>query len=156
VAEHCGAITPRIRDGNDKVNWPARPLRQCESLELSCSQLSLKVEQRSLHLYDNQSSRTFKHHINRSPVWRRTDRNLQLNAPDRRCGGSDRLGDAQLPGVPQADAIGRIQAQDKVMACRSGDATHHPEARHRPTIFDLANQSLGDTGSQGQLRLRQT
>jgi hypothetical protein len=156
MREHRGSIAPRIQNGDHQTNRPARPLGHCRSLELSCPQLSLEVEERTLHLHANYSRRPVQDHVNRPPIRRRTHRNLEPNLPRGRCGGSDRLGDLQLPGVAQPDAIGRIQANDQIMATGSREPMHDVEARDRPTMLSLADEGLRDAGSLRQLGLRQT
>lgn len=156
MGEHSCAIAPCVKDGDDELNGPARPLHHRRSLELGCSQLSLEVEERPLHFNGNHSSSAIHHHVNCPPIGRRPHGNLQPNPPGCRCGRSDRLGDPQLPGVAKADAIGRIQADDQVMASGSREAMHDVEARHRSTTLSLADQRLSDAGSLRHLRLRQT
>ena len=156
MREHRSPIAPRVQNADHQANGPARPLGHCRSLELRCPQLSLEVEERPLHLHANHSSGAFQHHVNRTPIRRCTHRDLEPNLPGWRGLGSDRLGDLQLPGVAQADAIGRVQANDQVMARGSGKATHDVEARQRPTMLGLADEGLRHAGSLRQLRLRQT
>lgn len=142
MGEHGGPIPPGIQYRDDQANGAARPLRHRRSLELISPQLGLKVEERPLHLYDYRPSRSIQQHVNRPPVRRQTDRDLQPNSPGVVCSGSDRLGGLQLPGVAQADAVGRIEAKDEIMAGASCQPMHHIEARHRPTMLSLADQGL--------------
>lgn len=156
MSEHGGPIPPGIQYGHDQANGAARPLDHGRSLELTCPQLSLKVEKRPLHLHGDHPGGSIQHHVNRPPVRRHTHGDLQPNAPGLVCGGSDRLGHLQLSGVAQADAVGRIHAKDEIMAGGSCEPMNHVEARHRPTMLSLADQGLRDPGPLRQLRLRQT
>lgn len=156
MREHRGPVAPCIQNGDYQADGPASPLGHRGSLELSCPQLSLEVEERTLHLDANHSRWAIQHHVNRPPIPPGTYWDLEPNLPGWRGGGSDRLGDPQLPGVAKADAIGRIQADDQVMASGSREAMHDVEARHRSTTLSLADQRLSDAGSLRHLRLRQT
>lgn len=156
MCDDRGAIAPCVWNGDHKGDGPASPLRHRRSLELSCSQLCLEVEKRSLHLDRNHSSGTIQHHVDCPPVRRSACGNLQPNPPRGRCRGSDQLGDLKLPGVAQADTIGRIKAKDEVMATGSCKAIHHAEAGHDLAALSLADQSLGYASSPRQLRLGQT
>jgi hypothetical protein len=156
MTQHRGPITPRIWNGDHQVNGEAHPLGHRGALQLSRPQLGLEVQERAFHLYGNHSSKALQHYVNRSPIRRRAHGDLQSNPPGWRCGDPDRLGDLQLPGVAQADAIGWIEAEDHVMASGSCEAMDDLETRHRATMLSLADQSLGDACSLRQLRLCQT
>jgi hypothetical protein len=153
MREHRGPIAPCIQNGYEQADGPARALGQRRSLELGCSQLSLEIQERPLDLHGNHSSRTIEHEVNCPPIRRNAHGHLQLHPPIGRCSGPDCLRDLQLPGVAQADAVGRIEAKDQIVAAGSCEAVHHIEARHRPAMLSLADQTLSNAGSLRQLRL---
>ncbi len=82
MGEHRGAIAPRVRYRDHQANGPAYALSHRRSLQLSCSELSLEVEQRALHLNANHSRRAIQHHVDCPPIRCGTHRDFQLNPPD--------------------------------------------------------------------------
>jgi hypothetical protein len=156
MRQNRGSIAPCIQNGDEQAYGTARPLGHHGSLQLSCAQLSLEIEERPLDLHRNHPSRAIEQHINGPPVRRRAHGHLQLHPPGWRCCRPDRLGDLQLPRVAQADTIGRIEADHEIMAGGRREPMHDVEARHHPSTLSLADQCLADAGSQSHLLLSQT
>ena len=89
--------TRRVGNREDQRYLLPALLRQGRSFELSRPQLRLQVAQASLNLYQQNPGEAVEDHIRSSPIWRRSNRDLQPHPPRPMGSRSDQLGEFELP-----------------------------------------------------------
>ncbi len=148
-----GAVAPSVRQCHDQPDLPSDPFGERRALELCRSQLGLQVEQRPLDLNLDRFDRTRQHDVRGPAIGECCNWHLEAQLPARVRGRPNLLGQAQLSGVPQSDAIGREESQGEVMAGRRRQSPHHLQAGDGATAFNLADEGLADPCAPGHLRL---
>jgi hypothetical protein len=117
--------------------------------------LGLEIQQRPLDLYRDHLIGADQHNIDGPAIPSRSNGNLEPYLPPRMGGCSERLGDAELAGVTQTDAISWIEADRQVVPHGRCESVKHIEARRRLTVLDLADQALADASPLRNLLLRE-
>ena len=119
-----GPVSTRVRHRDDESDRSPHRVRHRRALELRRTQLGLEVQQRPLNLNEDACSRCLQDHVGSPAIRRWSDRHLQPDVPPAVRLDADPLGDPQLSGVAQPDAIGREEAQREVMSGRRREPMH--------------------------------
>lgn len=99
-----------IWDRNHERHLPPEPLGECDALQLSRTQLRLKVPEASLDLDQQDVGGIGQDHVGRSTIWWGRYWYLESDAPGCMCRRSYHRRERQLPRVAEPDSISRIEA----------------------------------------------
>ena len=114
----------RVRDGNHQPNGSSEALCEGDPFQLCRAQLSLEVAQSALDLNQDRLIRAAEDHVRSATVGREANGYLETHLPRGMCRCPDLLGERQLPGIPQPDALGREESHRKTMSHTTGKPRH--------------------------------
>ena len=136
------AIRRRIGQRQHEAHRSFSPLSECHSLELSATKLSLEVPKPPFDLDVDDFDGALENHVGRTQIRRTTHRHLERN-PEYAVGlAADRVGELNLPAVPQAETFCRKETDDQPVSDRAresfgGPKVSRPRAAQDPAHFRL-------------------